>query len=217
VFGNEIGALCKTLDIDSYEVMNIFCSDRKLNISPAYLMPGFAFGGSCLPKDLRALMHHARSMHVELPMLSQVQRSNQLHVTRVLDRIVASGKRNIALLGLSFKRGTDDLRESPLVELTERLLGKGCTIQIYDENVSLARLRGGNKAYIEQKLPHIAELLSEDLEAVVDGADLIVVGTSSPLFAETLQARGRDKTVVDLVRLFDDGAGLFAGYDGVAW
>lgn len=217
VFGNEIGTVCKNLDIDSHEVMRIFCKDTKLNISPSYLMPGFAYGGSCLPKDLRALNHLARMRHVDLPVLSNVHRSNEQHIMRTLDLVTSLANRNVGMLGLSFKRGTDDLRESPLVELAERLLGKGCRLRIFDENVSLSRLRGGNKAYIEQKLPHISELLMESIDDVVSPSGIIIVGTSNPQFAEVLQSRGQSKVVVDLVRLFKTDVPSFAGYHGVCW
>jgi GDP-mannose 6-dehydrogenase len=217
VFGNEVGAVCKALQIDSHEVMNIFCRDRKLNISANYLMPGFAYGGSCLPKDLRALMHLARSQNVDLPVLSNVDKSNQAQIARALHEVLSLGKRKIGLLGLSFKPGTDDLRESPLVELTERLLGKGCRIRIYDESVSLARLRGGNKAYIEQRLPHISNLLVQELEEVVRQAEVIIVGTANPKFAEVLAAHGREKAVVDLVRLFGDKVPRLGTYRGICW
>jgi len=217
VFGNEIGAIAKSLNIDSHEVMRIFCEDRKLNISPYYLMPGFAYGGSCLPKDLRALLHLARAENVEVPMLASLARSNEEHIKRTVERVLALGKRQVAMLGLSFKSGTDDLRESPLVELVERLLGKGCKIRIWDDNVSLARLRGGNKAYIESRLPHISELLNTDLDAVIDGAEVIIVGTGSPHFAKALNECGDSKNVIDLVRLFKDEEPPIENYDGVCW
>ena len=145
-FGNEIGVLCKSLGLDSHEVMDIFCQDRKLNISPAYLKPGYAYGGSCLPKDLKALTHAARSRHLDLPVLYNIQASNQNHVQRAVDAVLSMKGRNVGMVGLSFKRGTDDLRESPLVELAERLIGKGYKLKIYDENVLISRLRGGNRA-----------------------------------------------------------------------
>jgi len=217
VFGNEVGALCKALGIDSHEVMRIFCQDRKLNISPSYLMPGFAYGGSCLPKDLRALLHMARSHNLELPVLTNVPKSNEAHLARALNLITGLGKRSIAVLGLSFKPGTDDLRESPLVELVERLLGKGCRIHIYDENVSISRLRGGNQAYIQAKLPHISQVLVEDLEAAIREAEVVIVGTPDPRFAQALATHGRGKVVVDLVRLFQDERPPEAEYHGVCW
>lgn len=217
VFGNEIGRLCASLGIDSHEVMRIFCQDRKLNISPAYLMPGFAYGGSCLPKDLRAVLHLARSENVELPLLQSLSVSNELHIKRTVDLVLSYGKRNIAMLGLSFKPGTDDLRESPLVELVERLLGKGCRMRVYDENVSLARIRGGNKAYIEQKLPHISDLLVQDLDEAVKEAEIVIVGANGRSFADALTRHGKSKTVIDLVRLFKDKLPPLADYRGICW
>ncbi len=217
VFGNEIGTLCKSLGIDSHEVMRIFCEDTKLNISPAYLMPGFAYGGSCLPKDLRALNHRARELHLELPVLSHIRGSNDAHISRVLDMILSFGKSEIGIVGLSFKPGTDDLRESPIVELTERLIGKGCRVRIFDENVSLSRLRGGNKAYIEQKLPHISTLLASDLESVTQPSQLIIIGASSPKTIEALSAGCEEKVIVDLVRLFGDTPPESSNYHGVCW
>lgn len=217
VFGNEIGALCKALDIDSHEVMRIFCQDRKLNISPAYLMPGFAYGGSCLPKDLRALNHLARENHLDLPLLANVRASNDAHLLRTLDIVLEAGARDIAMLGLSFKAGTDDLRESPLVELAERLLGKGCRIRIHDENVQIARLLGGNKAYIEQKLPHIGELLEADLDAALQDAQLVIAGAKNPAYAKALAANPNGKIIVDLVRLFDAPPEGCAAYRGLCW
>jgi GDP-mannose 6-dehydrogenase len=217
VFGNEIGALCKALGIDSHEVMRIFCQDRKLNISPAYLMPGFAYGGSCLPKDLRALIHLARSHDLESPVLGNIARSNELHIGRVAELVQSLGRREVGLLGLSFKPGTDDLRESPLVELVERLIGKGARVRIYDEFVSLARLRGGNKAYIEQKLPHISELLSEDLQDVILEAEVVIVGAPHAAFRGALEQLGQGKTVVDLVRLYDSPPANVCAYHGACW
>jgi GDP-mannose 6-dehydrogenase len=217
VFGNEVGTLCKGLDIDSHEVMRIFCHDTKLNISPSYLMPGFAYGGSCLPKDLRALNHLARTKHVDLPVMGNIGRSNELHIARALDLITGLGKREIGMLGLSFKRGTDDLRESPLVELAERLLGKGCRLRIFDENVILSRLRGGNKAYIEQKLPHISELMVDSIDKAIDAGQVIIIGAVNPAFLKALEAHGHDKILVDLVRLVKHDPPPCAAYHGVCW
>ncbi len=217
VFGNEIGAVCKALGIDSHEVMRIFCQDRILNISPAYLMPGFAYGGSCLPKDLRALNHLARTQHLELPVLANVHRSNELHLKRTVDLVLGLKEREVALLGLSFKPGTDDLRESPLVELAEQLVGKGCSLAIYDEYVSIARLRGGNKAYIEHKLPHIAQLLVGDLDQAIREAKVVVVGAATPAIRDALAAHGHGKIVVDLVRLAKGDLPALGAYHGVSW
>jgi GDP-mannose 6-dehydrogenase len=216
VFGNEIGTLCRALGIDSHEVMTIFCQDTRLNISPAYLMPGFAYGGSCLPKDLRALNYLARARNVEMPVIHAIQGSNDRHILRALDLVLSLGETRIGVLGLSFKPGTDDLRESPLVELVERLLGKGCRVRIHDENVALARLRGGNKAYIEERLPHISELLVGDPESVVSEAGVVIVGAAMSGYADLLARPGRGKKIVDLVRLWrqppDDDA-----YQGICW
>lgn len=215
-FGNEIGALCKTLGIDSHEVMRIFCQDTRLNISPAYLMPGFAYGGSCLPKDLRAVNYLANQHGLVLPIVGAIHESNEKHVLRTLDLILSLEKLDIGLLGLSFKPGTDDLRESPLVELVERLIGKGRRVRIHDDNVLLARLRGGNKAYIEAKLPHISELLTADAEAVVGAADIIIIGANMPRYAELLATRAKGKTIVDLVRIAQQPPAA-SGYHGVCW
>lgn len=215
-FGNEIGTLCKTLGIDSHEVMRIFCQDTRLNISPAYLMPGFAYGGSCLPKDLRAVNYLANQHGLELPIVGAIRESNEKHVLRTLNLILALEKLDIGLLGLSFKPGTDDLRESPLVELVERLIGKGRRVRIHDDNVSLARLRGGNKAYIEARLPHISELLTSDAEGVVKGADVIIVGANLPRYMELLAGQARGKTIVDLVRIAQQPP-TTAAYHGVCW
>ncbi len=216
-FSNEIGTICKALDIDSHEVMRIFCEDKKLNISPAYLMPGFAYGGSCLPKDLRALTHAARSLNLELPVLFNVQRSNDLHVERMVNVIQSMGQKSVGMLGLSFKRGTDDLRESPLVELVERLLGKGYPVSIYDENVLVSRLRGGNKAYIEQRLPHISQLMVENLDDLIDDSELLIVGAAQPSFADALAKRANGKTVIDLVGLLKSAKAGEPNYHGICW
>ncbi len=217
VFANEIGALCKTLGIDSHQVMDIFCADTRLNISPAYLKPGFAYGGSCLPKDLRALLHMARANNLEMPMLANLARSNELHINRVLDLILAADRRDVTVLGLSFKPGTDDLRESPMVELVERLIGKGCRVRVCDGHVAIARMRGGNLSFIERKCPHIADLLMGDLDAAVAGGGVIVVGAKTPEFIGAVTRLGAGKVIVDLVRAVDPGAAPFAEYHGVCW
>ena len=217
IFGNEIGTLCKTLGIDSHEVMNIFIQDRKLNISPAYLMPGFAYGGSCLPKDLAALTYMARAHHIELPMLSSLSRSNELHIQRVATMISQLEGKTVGMLGLSFKPGTDDLRGSPYVELAERLLGKGYEIKIHDNNVSLSRLHGGNKAYIEQKLPHISSLLHDSLDEVIATSDILIVGSPSADYRSRLENLEQGKAVIDMVRLFDNLEQAPPGYQGICW
>ncbi|RZL70281.1 MAG: nucleotide sugar dehydrogenase, partial [Rhodococcus sp. (in: high G+C Gram-positive bacteria)] len=176
-FGNEIGAICASLGLDSHAVMDIFLSDTKLNLSAAYLRPGFAFGGSCLPKDVRALMHTARIHDVEVPMLANVLVSNEMHLRRAVDQVIALGKRRIGIFGLSFKPGTDDLRESPMVELAERLIGKGYDVKICDANVALSRLLGANRDFIEELLPHIGEVLTDDVDAVLDHAEVLIAGS----------------------------------------
>lgn len=201
-FANEIGTVCKTAGVDSHEVMRIFAADTKLNISPAYLKPGFAFGGSCLPKDVRALVYYARAHDLNLPLLSSLIPSNDVQIDRAANMVFALGKVKLGFLGMSFKPGTDDLRESPLVRLIEVCLGKGYEMRIYDQSVSLARLVGANRAYIEKEIPHISRLLSTDLAEVVAYADAIVVGHRSQEFAEAVRG-AKGKTVVDLARVFD--------------
>ena len=173
-FGNEVGKICKALEIDSHEVMSIFCQDTKLNLSPYYLKPGFAFGGSCLPKDLRALTYKALSVDVDVPVLNAILPSNKSHAEKGLQLIMTKGKKKIGILGFAFKAGTDDLRESPMVELIERLLGKGYDLKIYDRNVNLARLRGANKNFIENHIPHIAKLMVDNLDEIISHAEVLV-------------------------------------------
>jgi GDP-mannose 6-dehydrogenase len=217
VFANEIGRICKPQGLDSREVMAILCSDTRLNISPAYLTPGFAFGGSCLPKDLRALVHHAHRFDVDVPVLASILDSNRRHVDRALEMIQATGERRIGVLGLSFKAGTDDLRESPSVELIERLIGKGYQVRVFDRNVSLARLQGANRAFIEREIPHISALLSEDLEDIVADSDVLVVGNRDPGFTAVLAAAGDDQVVIDLVGADVGGAHPGRRYEGIGW
>jgi GDP-mannose 6-dehydrogenase len=217
VFANEIGTLCKKLNVDSHEVMDIFCRDHKLNLSSYYLKPGFAFGGSCLPKDVRALQYRARELDVELPMISQVLPSNRLQIEHAIDQVLDTGKRSVGLLGFSFKTGTDDLRESPMVILAEALLGKGLTLRIYDRNVSLARLVGANKEYIENQIPHLSSLLCDTIDQVLDGSDVLVVGNPDPEFADAVTRCTKNQIVIDLVRLPLVGAMLEADYRGICW
>jgi GDP-mannose 6-dehydrogenase len=217
VFANEIGTLCKKLNVDSHEVMDIFCRDHKLNLSSYYLKPGFAFGGSCLPKDVRALQYRARELDVELPMISQVLPSNRLQIQHALDQVLDTGKRSVGLLGFSFKTGTDDLRESPMVILAEALLGKGLSLKIYDRNVSLARLVGANKEYIENQIPHLSSLLCDTIDQVLEGSEVLVVGNPDPEFAEAVTRCTRNQIVIDLVRLPVVGAMLEADYRGICW
>ncbi len=216
-FANELGAICHALGVDSHKVMDVFLADRKLNVSPAYLRPGFAFGGSCLPKDLRGLVYAARRADVSVPLLSHVLPSNEEQLKRAFELVTASGRRRIGLFGLSFKPGTDDLRESPLVELAERLLGKGYDLRIYDANVALSRLVGANRDYIEGRLPHLGDLLSNSVDDVLAHAEVCVVGCKDPAVLAALDAAG-DRIVVDLVRLPDAEARRATdGYVGLGW
>jgi GDP-mannose 6-dehydrogenase len=216
-FANEIGNLCKRLDVDSHEVMDIFCRDDKLNLSSYYLRPGFAFGGSCLPKDVRALQYRAKEVDVDLPVIQSILPSNRLQIEHAFDQVMETGKKHIGLLGFSFKAGTDDLRESPIVILAEALLGKGCSLRIFDRNVSLARLVGANKQYIEEQIPHLSSLLCDTIEEVVDECEVVIVGNQSPEFAAALTRCRADQIIVDLVRLPLQGELLKADYRGICW
>jgi GDP-mannose 6-dehydrogenase len=198
-FANEIGTLSKQLGVDSEAVIEIFATDTKLNISSAYLMPGFAFGGSCLPKDLRALGYRAKELDLRLPVLEAILPSNQEHVERALGAVMQTGKRKVGLLGLSFKTGTDDLRESPQVQLIKRLLGEGFELYIWDRDVAMGRLMGSNRQFIEEVIPHIASLLVTKLEQVVNAAEVVIIGTTS-IDKETLADVLRpEQFVIDLV------------------
>lgn len=216
-FANEIGNVCKQLGVDSHEVMDIFCRDEKLNLSPYYLKPGFAFGGSCLPKDVRALQYRAREVDVEVPVISSILPSNRMQIEHALADVLETGRKRVGLLGFSFKAGTDDLRESPLVILAESLLGKGCSLKIYDRSVSIAKLVGANKAYIEEQIPHLSTLLCDTIEEVIDDSDVIVIGNRSPEFAPALERTRSDQIVIDLVRLPIPGSLLQAEYRGICW
>jgi GDP-mannose 6-dehydrogenase len=216
-FANEIGNLCKELDIDSHEVMDIFCRDEKLNLSPYYLKPGFAFGGSCLPKDVRALQYRAKEVDVDMPLIAQILPSNKAQIQQALDQILDTGKKQIGMLGFSFKAGTDDLRESPIVILAEALLGKGVSLKIYDKNVSMAKLVGANKNYIVQQIPHLSSLLCNTITEVIDGSEVIVVGNQAPEFVDAVKACRQDQIVIDLVRLPIYGSLLQADYRGICW
>ena len=217
VFANEIGNLCKKMNVDSHEVMDIFCRDEKLNLSSYYLKPGFAFGGSCLPKDVRALQYRAKEVDVELPLISQILPSNKAQIQQALDQVLETGKKKIGLLGFSFKAGTDDLRESPIVILAEALLGKGLSLCIYDKNVSLAKLVGANKEYIEKQIPHLSSLLCNTIDEVIDQSEVIVVGNQAPEFAEAAKQCRADQIVIDLVRLPIYGSSIQADYRGICW
>ncbi len=215
-FANEIGNICKGLGIDSHQVMEIFCQDTKLNLSSYYLKPGFAFGGSCLPKDLRALAYKAKQLDVEAPVLSSILPSNRRQIERAIEMVLATGKKRIGVLGVSFKAGTDDLRESPMVTLIEALIGKGMQLAIYDRYVSLARLFGANKEYIEREIPHISQLMRASITEVVNNSDVLIIGNQAAEFREIdLQTRG-NKIIIDLVRIF---AGRISDewYQGICW
>jgi GDP-mannose 6-dehydrogenase len=217
VFANEIGNLCKKMDVDSHEVMDIFCRDEKLNLSPYYLKPGFAFGGSCLPKDVRALQYRAKEVDLELPLISQILPSNKAQIQHALDQVLETGRKKVGLLGFSFKAGTDDLRESPIVILAEALLGKGVSLCIYDKNVSLAKLVGANKDYIEKQIPHLSSLLCNTIDEVIDASEVIVVGNQAPEFADAVKRCRPDQIVIDLVRLPICGSAIQADYRGICW
>jgi GDP-mannose 6-dehydrogenase len=215
-FANEIGSLCKSLGLDAHEVMNIFCQDHKLNISTAYLSPGFAFGGSCLPKDLRALSYKAKMNDLELPILTSILHSNELQVRRGLQLILERGNNKVGILGFSFKAGTDDLRESPVIEIVERLLGKGYELRIYDKDVTMARLVGANREFILNRIPHISRLMVDNVDALLDFAQTIVIGNRDPEFT-TVADRLRDgQSLVDFVRI-PNYASLNGQYDGICW
>jgi GDP-mannose 6-dehydrogenase len=215
-FANEIGNLCKGIGVDAHRVMDIFCQDQKLNLSPYYLKPGFAFGGSCLPKDVRALLYKAKTLDLSLPILSAILPSNALQIERGLQAVIDKGHRKIGVLGFSFKAGTDDLRESPMVELTERLIGKGYELRIYDKNVSLAALHGANRDYILNKIPHISRLMVHSMEEVLAHAQTIVIGNASPEFADVPRRIGEGQTVIDFVRV-SESRSVLGVYEGICW
>jgi GDP-mannose 6-dehydrogenase len=216
-FANEIGNLCKRLHVDSHEVMDIFCRDEKLNLSPYYLKPGFAFGGSCLPKDVRALQYRAKEVDLDLPMISQILPSNRRQIEHAVEQVLDTGRKKIGLLGFSFKDGTDDLRESPIVILAETLLGKGVSLCIYDKHVSLARLVGANKAYIETQIPHLSSLLCNTIDEVLERSEVVVVGTQSPEFVDAVTRCRPDQVIIDLVRVPVQASLLQADYRGISW
>jgi len=213
-FANEVGNICKRLDIDSHRVMELFCKDDHLNISSYYLKPGFAYGGSCLPKDLKALKTIAHDHYLDTPVLSAIEHSNDRQKQVAYEMVLETGRRKVAILGLSFKAGTDDLRESPIVEVTERLLGKGFQVKIYDEKVNYTKITGTNRAYIEAHIPHLSDLISNDLEAVLADSDVVVVNQKNKLF-ETISLHHPEKIIIDLVRVNMENAN--GTYNGICW
>ena len=216
-FANETARLCEALGVDPFEVMNLVCQDTQLNISPAYLKPGFAFGGSCLPKDLRATTYLAKIHDVEIPMLAGIMQSNRNHLDLALQKLLATGKRKIGFIGLSFKTGTDDLRESPLVTLAEQLIGKGVQLAIYDPEVHLASLLGANRSFIEKHLPHIGQMMRADIEDVIAESEVLVIGLSGQAVADTLAGLVRpDQLLLDLVNLPNRDA-IKAKVEGLCW
>lgn len=217
-FANEIGRLCKEQGIDSTQVMEIFCQDTKLNISSRYLRPGFAFGGSCLPKDLRALLYLARHSDLRLPVLESILPSNDLQIQKAVDLILRDHRQKVGIIGLSFKPNTDDLRESPVVELVETLSGKGLEVKIYDGNVNLSRLMGGNKAFIERVIPHISALMCASMEEVVESSDVIVVAHDLRDGRKRLtDLLKQDQLLIDFVKIVSDGDRCPAAYEGICW
>jgi GDP-mannose 6-dehydrogenase len=215
-FANEIGNVCKALEVDGHRVMDIFCQDTKLNISPAYLKPGFAFGGSCLPKDLRALLYKAKTLDVSAPILGAILPSNEQQIERGVQAVIEKRSRKVGILGFSFKAGTDDLRESPIVELAERLIGKGYDLRMYDSNVRLASLHGANRDYILNRVPHISRLMVPSIEEILDHAGTIVIGNAAPEFRDVPRRLGDGQTIVDFVRI-SESRSISGVYEGICW
>jgi GDP-mannose 6-dehydrogenase len=203
--------------VDSHEVMRFFCEDTKLNISPKYLRPGFAFGGSCLPKDLRAILYRAKQLDVDAPVLASILESNRKQVVRAYDMVLATGCRRIGVFGLSFKAGTDDLRESPMVTLIEMLIGKGLNLAIYDRDVSRARLIGANREYIEREIPHIWSLMRDSAREVLQHAEVVIVGNNAPEFRGLDRCLTDGQMVIDLMRAFEPQENDAGRYQGISW
>lgn len=214
-FANEIGNICKAADIDGHTVMSVLCADTRLNISPVYLRPGFAFGGSCLPKDLRALRYKARQLEVPTPVLDAMLTANEIQIGRAFQMVAASGLRRVGMIGLSFKSGTDDLRESPFVELCEMLHGRGYEIRIYDPNIQIGKLTGANYQYVRSRLPHLASLLTTQIDDVIDHAEVLVLGNAE-VARQVLKRTEDDKYIVDLVRV-EQGIRSDERYQGLCW
>ena len=215
-FANEIGNISKAVGIDGHAVMEIFCQDQKLNLSPYYMKPGFAFGGSCLPKDVRALTYKAHSLDIDVPILDSIMPSNQAQIDKGLRMVMEKGNKNVGILGFSFKAGTDDLRESPLVELIERLLGKGYNLKLYDRNVNIASLVGANRDYILNQIPHISKLMVKSIEEVLEHAETVVIGNGDTAFSAVLDRLTDNQVLVDLVRITPEKS-QDGQYDGICW
>ncbi len=215
-FANEIGTICKAMEIDSHQVMDIFCQDTKLNISPYYMRPGFAFGGSCLPKDVRALSYRARTLDADVPVIASIMRSNEMQVARGIDMVTTKKNKRVSVLGMSFKAGTDDLRESPVLELVERLIGKGFDIRIFDRNVNLSNLIGANREFLLKAIPHVSSLLVGSIDEALAHGRTIVVGNSDPEFLDIAARLGPEHQLIDFVRIRDAGR-LEGRYDGFNW
>lgn len=217
VFANEAGSVLKACGLDGREVMKIFCQDTQLNISAAYLRPGFAFGGSCLPKEVKGFLTLAREKDVPIPAISGLLESNEAHIDRAYQMIASEGRKKVALFGLAFKPGTDDMRDSPLVVLAERLLGKGFDISIYDSFVKISRLLGKNKEFIEREIPHLDRLLVESPEAVLDGAEIVVIGHADAATRQTIIARAAGRRIIDLSGYADIRTAFATNYEGICW
>ncbi len=216
-FANEIGNICKELTIDSHKVMDIFCIDDKLNLSPYYLKPGFAFGGSCLPKDLRAITYKSKTLDIDTLVLNSILDSNKKQIQKVVNKLLEYKGRKLGFLGLSFKGGTDDLRESPIVEVIETMLGKGFNIKIYDRYVLIARLMGANKVYIEKEIPHISSLMCSNIEYLIHNSDVIIVGNKVDEFKKALKMVKENQVIIDLVRIVNDSSNIKGEYYGICW
>jgi GDP-mannose 6-dehydrogenase len=216
-FSNEIGNIAQAMGIDSHLVMEIFCLDTKLNLSPYYLKPGFAFGGSCLPKDLRSLSYQAKMRDIAVPLLNAIPESNQHQIRKVINKLISYKGKALGFLGLSFKEGTDDLRESPIVEVVETMIGKGYKVRIHDDYVSVAKLIGANKEFLEKQIPHISELLCSSADELISQSDVVIVTSKRNGYAELLRTIDEDKVVIDLVRLFSPGKHPNAEYYGICW
>jgi GDP-mannose 6-dehydrogenase len=216
-FANEVGRICKKAGIDSHKVMDLFCRDNKLNLSPYYLRPGFSYGGSCLPKDLKALKTLAHDNYLECPVLESIERSNELHKKSVLNAILSENTDKIGFLGLSFKAGTDDLRNSPIIDVIEQLLGKGADLRIYDQKVQLSKLVGANKEYILKKIPFISKFITENPQELVSHSDIIVVVNNDPDFKNILELVPFDKKIFDLVNIEFQNRDKMKNYTGIAW